>query len=134
MARAQAQAQAQARDPDAYLRNVRGVLATWKQAQLAGTVQDDQDTTKLNGYLKLTALAYQMLKEYLDRPTLQLDPMLREIVDAIGPVSGLTSEETMLLEDYLFRDLVEYPFTYNTRLINSFETRNVLATKIVPNM
>lgn len=124
-----------ARDPDEYIRAVRAVLAKWKETQLANSVGDDQDTTKLNTYLKLTALAHQKLQEYLTSTTTrpQTDPLLRELVNAIGPVSGLTSEESMLVEDALFRDLVEYPFTYNTRLINSFEQRNAVTTKIVPN-
>lgn len=121
------------RDTDTYIRNIRGAVAKWKERQLLNTVQEEQDTTKLNGYLKLTALAHEMLKEYIDSRSSQTDPLLRDIVNAIGPVSGLTSEELMLLEDFLFRDLIEYPFTYNTTLINSFEKRNVLNTKIVPN-
>ena len=121
------------RDPDDYIRNVRATVATWKQTQLLDSLQDDQDTTKLNGYLKLTALAHQMLKDYVTSNKSQSDPLLRDIVNAIGPISGLTSEELMLLEDSLFRDLVEYPFTYNTNLINSFEKRNTFNRKIVPN-
>lgn len=121
------------RDPDTYIRNVRTAVAKWKQNQLVNVVQEDQDTTKLNSYLKLTALAHQMLKDYLDSNKSQVDPLLNEIISIIGPVSGLTSEEMMLLDDYLFRDLVEYPFTYNTQLINSFEKRNAFNTKIVPN-
>jgi hypothetical protein len=121
------------RDPDTYIRNVRTAVAKWKQHQLGNVVQEDQDTTKLNSYLKLTALAHQMLKDYLDSNKSQVDPLLNEIISIIGPVSGLTSEEMMLLDDYLFRDLVEYPFTYNTQLINSFEKRNAFNTKIVPN-
>jgi hypothetical protein len=121
------------RDPDDYIRNVRATVATWKQTQLLDSLQDDQDTTKLNGYLKLTALAHQMLKDYVTSNKSQSDPLLRDIVNAIGPISGLTSEELMLLEDSLFRDLVEYPFKYNTNLINSFEKRNTFNRKIVPN-
>lgn len=121
------------RDPDDYIRNVRATVAKWKQTQLLDSLQDDQDTTKLNGYLKLTALAHQMLKDYVTSNKSQSDPLLRDIVNAIGPISGLTSEELMLLEDSLFRDLVEYPFTYNTNLINSFEKRNAFNRKIVPN-
>lgn len=121
------------RDPDNYIRNVRGAIAKWKQAQLLNSVQEDQDTMKLNAYLKLTVFAHQMLKDYIHSKRQQIDPLLRDIVNAIGPVSGLSSEELMLLEDFLFRDLVEYPFTYNTNLINSFEKRNAVNTKIVPN-
>jgi hypothetical protein len=122
------------RDPDMFIQNVRASIAKWKQAQLLNTVQEDQDTTKLNGYLKITALAYEMIKGFLDsQGTQQTDPNLRDILQAIGPLSGLTSEESMLLDDYLYRDLVEYPFTYNLRLINSFDKRNAFNTNIVPN-
>ncbi len=122
------------RDPDTFIQNVRASIAKWKQAQLLNTVQEDQDTTKLNGYLKITALAYEMIKGFLDsQGTQQTDPNLRDILQAIGPLSGLTSEESMLLDDYLYRDLVEYPFTYNLRLINSFDKRNAFNTNIVPN-
>lgn len=122
------------RDPDTFIQNVRASIAKWKQSQLLNTVQDDQDTTKLNGYLKVTAFAYEMLKGFLDsQGKQQMDPNLTGIAQAIGPISGLTSEELMLLEDYLYRDLVEYPFTYNLRLINSFDKRNALNTNIVPN-
>ena len=122
------------RDPDTFIQNVRTSIANWKQEQLGNYVEEDQDTTKLNGYLKITAFAYDMLKDFLDSQGKNtIDPNLTGIVQSIGPISGLSSEELMLLEDYLYRDLVEYPFTYNLRLINSFEKRNALNTNIVPN-
>ena len=122
------------RDPDEYIRNLRKVLITWKQNQLSESIQEAQETTKLNDYLKLTALAHEMLKNYINsNGKLYVDPLLREVVVAIGEPSKLSSEEKMLVEDYLFRDLIEYPFTYNTVLINSFQTRNILNTNIIPN-
>lgn len=122
------------RDTDKFIETLRDSIAKWKQDQLLESVHDDQDTTKLNSYLKLTGLAYEMLKSYLDSQGKQpFDPILQPIVNAIGPISGLSSEDAMFLEYYLFRDLVEYPFTYNTRLIDSFEKKNILDTKIIPN-
>ena len=122
------------RDSDTFLRNVRAGLAKWKQEQLKNSVEEEQDTMRLNLYLKQTAIAYEMLKSYLDTQNdHNVDASLQEILTLIGRPSDLTREEEMLLREYLLRDLVEYPFTYNTSLINSFRNTNVFNTKIVPN-
>ncbi len=98
------------------------------------SIKEDQDNGKLNDYLKITALAHEMLKKYIDsQGQSQIDPMLNTIIQSFGNLSGLTSEERMLVDEYIFRDLVEYPFTFNVGLINSFEKRNILNTNIVPN-
>lgn len=122
------------RDPDEFVRNLRKTVLQWKQKQLLSSLQEDQDTMKLNDYIKLTALAHEMLKNYIQSDgKAPVDPILSEILQVIGAPSSLTAEEEMLVEDALFRDLVEYPFTYNTALINSFDKRNILNTNIVPN-
>lgn len=122
------------RDPDEFVRNVRKTVLQWKQKQLLSSLQDEQDTMKLNEYIKLTALTHEMLKKYIKSDgKSSVDPILSDIVQSIGSPSSLTPEEEMLIEDSLFRDLVEYPFTYNTALINSFDKRNVFNTNIVPN-
>jgi hypothetical protein len=122
------------RDSDEFLENIRGSLALWKQEQLKEAIHEDQDTTKLNQYVKMTALAYDMLKEYVSSNGKNtVDPALGLILEAIGTVDTLTRDERMLLQEYLFRDLIEYPFTYNTRLINSFQRRNAVNTNFVPN-
>ena len=123
-----------ARNSDQFLRTVRAALAQWKHTQLQTSVKDEQDTTKLNVYLKQTANAYYQMKDYLntDANTVS-DPSLQDLLQIIGDKRLLSQEEEMLLQEYLFRDLIEYPFTYNTSLINSFKTTNALNTKIVPN-
>ncbi len=89
---------------------------------------------KLNDYIQMASMAYYMLKDYLDSDGKStVDPILKPILDVIGPPSELTDEERLILDSYLFRDLVEYPFTYNTSLINSFDEIDVLNTNIVPN-
>lgn len=123
-----------ARNSHEFLRTIRKALATWKQAQLQNSVKEDQDTMKLNLFLKQTANAYYMLKDYLDSNTaIVSDPSLRQIVEIIGDKQQLSDEQEMLLRDSLFRDLIEYPFTYNTTLINGFSNSNALNTNIVPN-
>jgi hypothetical protein len=122
------------RDSDTFIRAVRAAIAEWKEEQLDETVKEDQDTRKLNDYLKLTAFAYEMVKEYLaSNGTSQVDPLLTTILATIGDVSRVNRDEQRLLHEYLFRDLIEYPFTYNARLINSFEAKDVLHTNIIPN-
>lgn len=117
-----------------FVRNLRGAISIWKQQQLMDSIKEDQDNGKLNDYLKITALAHEMLKKYIDsQGQSQIDPMLNTIIQSFGNLSGLTSEERMLVDEYIFRDLVEYPFTFNVGLINSFEKRNILNTNIVPN-
>ena len=123
-----------AKNSEQVLRNVRAAVAKWKHSYLQTSVKDDQDTTKLNLFLQQTANAYHTLKEYLDSPTASIsDPSLQIILEAIGDKHALSQDDEMMLQDYLFRDLIEYPFTYNTSLINSFERTDVLNTNIVPN-
>ena len=122
------------RDSDQFLRNIRGLLGHWKQQQLMEAIHDDQDTTKLNQYIKMTAFAYNMLNQYIkSNGQSKLDVSLGDILQAIGNVELLNREERMLLQEYFFNDLIEYPFTYNTSLINSFQKRNAVNTNFVPN-
>ena len=122
------------RNTSEFVRNLRASIAKWKQEQLQDITQDFQDTMKLNQYIQLTGKAYNMLKMYIDtQGTSKIDSLLQTIVDSIGPLNELSMEEQMLVEDALTHDLLEYPFTYNTNLINSFDKRNVLNTNIVPN-
>ena len=116
------------------LRNIRIAVARWKQAQLFQSIQEDQDTTKLNDYLKITALAYDILKNYVQTGNeSRLDDSLIMITSQIGPVDSLSRDEKMMLQEYLLRDLIEYPFTYNIELSNSFKKKNILDTNIIPN-
>ncbi len=75
-----------------------------------------------------------MLKNYIQtHGKSQVDSMLKSILESIGPVDDLSLEEEMLVEHALTHDLLEYPFTYNTSLINSFQKSNILNTNIIPN-
>ena len=122
------------RDSDQFLRNIRGLLGQWKQQELMEAIHDDQDTTKLNQYIKMTAFAYNMLNQYIkSNGQSKFDVSLGDILQAIGNVELLNREERMLLQEYFFNDLIEYPFTYNTSLINSFQKRNAVNTNFVPN-
>lgn len=122
------------RDRTGFIRNLRVAIAQWKHQQLQDITQEYQDTMKLNQYLKLTGLAYNILKEYLDsQGNSKTDSLLKPIIDAIGPVENLSIEDQILVEDAFTHDLLEYPFTYNTSLIDTFDKRNIVTTNIIPN-
>jgi hypothetical protein len=122
------------RNAEQYFRNVRTAVAKWKHSQLQASVKEDQDTSKLNDFLRQTAIVYHVLKDYLDSKDAPLsDESLSGILNAIGDKRELSYEDRMILQDYLLHDLMEYPFTYNTSLINSFQPTNILNTNIVPN-
>jgi hypothetical protein len=121
-------------DGTEFIDKVRQEITAFKISELQSSIEEDQDTEKLNGYLKITSLAYEMLKRYVDtNGASQLDPLLRRIGIVLRNGKGLTQEEKMLVKEYLFRDLIEYPFTYNSVLINSFDKSEVFNTNIIPN-
>jgi hypothetical protein len=91
-------------------------LAEWKHSHLDAIIEDSQDTRKLNDYLKLTKELYASLMKHPEK-----EPLSADIAEP---------EFQMILE----RDLIESPFTYDIKLINSFSRRdNVFDGKIVPN-
>lgn len=121
-------------ESDLFVQQLRAKIASFKSAELENTIQEDQNTERLNGYLKLTSLAYEMLKRFIDtNGSSQLDPLLAPIASVLRKEKGLSPEEKMLAKEYLFRDFIEYPFTYNSQLINSFDKSDILTTNIVPN-
>ena len=54
------------RDLDEFLHRIRSTLKEWKQTQLLELLQDKQETTRLNDYIRLTGESYYMLKDYVD--------------------------------------------------------------------
>ena len=119
---------------DTFVRALRNSLSNWKQHQLYQITQDDQDTVRLNEYLKMTSLAYNMLKNYVEKDgNAHLDSSLVPFVEVLGDTRRLSRDQKLVLQEYMFRDLIEYPFTYNTQLINSFDKTNALNTNIIPN-
>lgn len=112
--------------------NFRRVISQWKQKQLETLIGDDQDTLKLNAYLKKASEAYTDMKAYIEenKKKTTIDKVLLE---ALGDPTSFSTDTRINILHTLFRDLVEFPFTYDTTLINSFDGEEVLDTEIVGN-
>ena len=52
---------------------------------------------------------------------------------ALGDPTTLSMDERIQILQSLFRDLIEFRFTYDTTLINSFTPEEVLDTNIISN-
>jgi hypothetical protein len=111
----------------------RKALAEWKATQLKDILKDEQDTTALNAYLESTANLHSAFESYMygnTKITATLPESLRSI---LGDVHTIPSDLRTEILYSLSRDLLEFPFTYDTNLINSFQADEVLKTNIIPN-
>ena len=114
------------------LAQFRRVLSAWKQKELNGILGNNQDTLALNLYSKKTVQVYYALKDYIDEGS-ALTINEPELTDVLGDPETLTMDERFQILQSLFRDLIEFRFTYDTELINSFNPEEKLNTNIVPN-
>jgi hypothetical protein len=114
---------------------IRNHVLSWKKKKLNTMTKDNQDTLVLNQFRnELVSLFY----------------LLREVMEGFEPPSELKSHEIWkTIHDYfplydgieridlthsLYRDLVEFPFTFNSKLINAFLKKNSLEdAEILPN-
>lgn len=91
-------------------------IAEWKKSELEPLVAESQETVQLNEYLRKTKELYEKLLANPDS-----EPLSQQ----------MSSVDFKFILD---RDLIEAPFTYDTKLINSFSPRdNVFDGNIVPN-
>jgi hypothetical protein len=114
------------------LAKFRRVLSAWKQKELNDIIGENQNTLALNAYTKKTADVYYALKDYIDEGS-ALTINEPELTDVLGDPETLTLDERLQILQSLFRDLIEFRFTYDTELINSFNPEEKLNTNIVPN-
>ena len=110
----------------------RKAISSWKKNQLDTTIGENQDTLLLNAYTKKTADLYYALKSYIENNT-SLSVTDEALSEALGDPTTLTMDERIQILQTLFRDLIEFRFTYDTTLINSFTPEEVLDTNIIPN-
>lgn len=114
---------------------IRSIVLAWKKKLLNAMTKDNQDTLVLNSFRnELVSLFY----------------LLRDTMEGYDPTPELKSHEVwVLIKEYfplhdgieridltqtLHRDLVEFPFTFNTKLINAFLKKNSLQdAEILPN-
>lgn len=110
----------------------RETLTTWKKKQLEDILKENQNTLALNSYLQKTAEIYDSLKNYIEGRTKEI-PVEKALVEDLGNPLSFDLDTRIRLLHTLFRDLIEFPFTYDTKLINSFTKEDILNTNILPN-
>jgi hypothetical protein len=110
----------------------REALSRWKQNQVDSILGENQDTIILNTYLKKARTLYSMFHDYIElgKPLVE-DNNIQELVSSLPSEMDMDTRITIL--HYLFRDLVEFPFTYDTVYTNSLKTEEALNTNILSN-
>ena len=127
----------------------RKALSQWKQNQVDSILGENQDTLILNEYLKKTGKLYNQLQSHiemgvpLDTTTktrggaatfaAQTNTDLQEILTFMPDTANLDRDTRTQLLHILFRDLVEFPFTYDTQYTNSLQKDEAFNTNILSN-
>lgn len=106
----------------------RAKILEWKKKQIDDITRESQDTSVLNTYLRDSAALYKAIKDKLEGRT---EIVGRGLDFNMNVASGM--ERANLLST-AYSDLVEFPFTYNKNLIDSFPKTNSLEhAEIIPN-
>jgi hypothetical protein len=115
----------------------RTVLLHWKKSFLSELTKEAQDTTVLNTFLKECAILFYELRNVIEGQKARRALVSHPIWKRIQKLHIFPVQEPLLrmeLSQIIFRDLIEFPFTFNSRLANSFMNQNSLEhTQIVPN-
>lgn len=105
-------------------------LATWKRDSLNSFTENQQDPTKLNSFLAtLTSLFFEFQKVLEgNRPSsfLEHHELWKRLTGEIPFFPVQSPLERTVFKQILYRDLVEFPFTFNTDLIDRFPEKNSL--------
>lgn len=110
----------------------RAALSRWKQNQVDTILGENQDTIILNTYLKKARSLYTMLSDHIEqgKPIIE-EESIQEVLSALP--SEMDTDTRITILHSLFRDLVEFPFTYDTVYTNSLQKEEVLNTNILSN-
>ena len=113
------------------LNDFRNTIANWKKQQLNKTTEEQQDVTKLNKFIDDCSALYVELRDVIDgkKPSRALEnhPLWKQIGGDRNNYFPIQSPlDRAEMSHIVFRDLVEFPFTFNTSLINSFPRKNSL--------
>ena len=112
----------------------RMALSKWKQNHVDSILGENQDTVVLNAYLKKTGGLYNQLQQHIEMgKPLQLNSEVEEILEFLPETSTLDENTRTQLLHILFRDLIEFPFTYDTHHTNSMKKEEAFDTNILSN-
>jgi hypothetical protein len=114
---------------------IRTHILTWKKKVLNAMTRDNQDTLVLNEFRNELVSFFYLLRDVMEgyepTPELESHEVWATIKDYFPLHDGI---ERIDLTHTLYRDLVEFPFTFNSKLINAFLKKNSLENaEILPN-
>jgi hypothetical protein len=114
---------------------VRKIVHDWKKVLLNTMTKDNQDTLVLNKFRNELVRLFYLLRDVLegDDPSKELlkHELWAQLQEYFPLYDGI---ERIDLTHGLHRDLVEFPFTFNMKLVNAFLKRNSLQdAEILPN-
>lgn len=114
---------------------IRQIVLVWKKKLLNSITKDNQDTLVLNAFRNDIANLFYLLRDVMEgydpTPELQKHELWKSLEQYFPLQDGI---ERIDLTHVLYRDLVEFPFTFNSKLINAFLKKNSLEdAEILPN-
>ena len=114
---------------------MRAIVLQWKKKQLNAATKDNQDTLVLNQFRNELVSLFYLLRDVMEgydpSPQLKAHELWALLKEYFPLHDGI---ERIDLTQTLYRDLVEFPFTFNPKLINAFLKKNSLAdAEILPN-
>jgi hypothetical protein len=114
---------------------IRNHVLQWKKNLLNATTKDNQDTLVLNQFRNELVSFFYLLRDAMEgydpSPKLEAHELWGTLKDYFPLHDGI---ERIDLTQTLYRDLVEFPFTFNMKLTNAFLKKNSLAdAEILPN-
>lgn len=122
-------------DREARVQAIREIVLKWKKQLLNQKTGEDQNTQILNGFRNELTGFFYLLRDVLEgeEPSKELES--HELWAKLKPYFPLEDGvERIDLTQGLFRDLVEFPFTFNKKLINGFSKQNSLEdAEFLPN-
>ena len=117
------------------IQGVRTEILKWKKLLLNKLTKDNQDTLVLDVFRNEINTFYYLIRDVLDGEDPSEELQEYDIWRRISKYFPLRDgAERIDLSHILYRDLVEFPFTFNSKLVNSFLEKNSLEdAEILPN-
>ena len=113
----------------------RNEILKWKKQLLNEITDDNQDTLVLEIFRNELNGIFYLLRDVLDGEEPEEELRAHEVWQRVEKFFPLQDDiERIDLTHTLYRDLVEFPFTFNRKLINAFIEKNSLENaEILPN-
>lgn len=113
----------------------RNTVLKWKKQLLNSITEDKQDTLVLEIFRNELSELFYLIRDVLEGQEPDEELVKHDIWKHIEKYFPLEDAmERIDLTHLLYRDLVEFPFTFNSKLVNAFLKKNSLEdAEILPN-